>query len=169
MKIEHNSVEFNILTYILACQADQDTHTHEELMDLFGGKNVNSLIVEGILTYDDHSDNLLITSYGLEVLENVQLPLGKNYTHPDDPQHQDDPEEWLATSLIFAKALGNILQENEGIVVKLEGDMKMLWPIADRVIVCKYDDMINILNCEEELPDGQLIWLNSPNDTEDGE
>jgi hypothetical protein len=169
MKIGPNSKEFNILTYILAAESDNSKRTHEHLMDLFGGSSVNGMIIEGILRYDDHSDNLLITEYGYELLENVELPLGKNYTQPEDPDHEDDPEEWLSSSLIFAKALGKILREHEGIVIKLEGDMKILWPTVDKVIVANYDGMIHVINCEEDVKDGQLVWLDTPSDIEDGD
>lgn len=167
MKIDPNGTIFNVLTYILASESNDSNCTHEHLMDIFGGTNVNSMILEGILSYDDHSDNLLITDFGYELLENVETPLGKNYTQPGDFDHEDDPEEWLTSSLIFAKALGKLLRENEGVIIKLEGDMKILWPDVDKIIVCNYDDMIHIANCEEDLPDGQMVWMNTPenNDT----
>jgi hypothetical protein len=47
-----------------------------------------------------------------------------NYTNPHDPDYQDKPEDWLNSSLIFASALSNLLQVNEGVVVELKGDAK---------------------------------------------
>lgn len=170
MKLDPNGTIFNVLTYILAAENNDADITHETLMDMFGGSAVNSMIIEGILKYDDHSDNLLITDYGFELLENVEASLGKNYTQPDDPDHEDDPEEWLSSSLIFAKALGKILRENEGIVVELVGDMRLIWPTIKKVIVCNYEGMIHVIECEEDLEDGQLVWMKPPeNKEEDGE
>ena len=47
-----------------------------------------------------------------------------NYTNRNNPDYQDKPEDWLNSSLIFAGALSNLLQVNEGVVVELKGDNK---------------------------------------------
>jgi len=67
--------------------------------------------------------------------------------------------------LIFAKALGMILEEKQGIVIELEGSMKETLPDAfkkqneDRVVI-REDNMVRVIidkNLPIDLPDGQLI------------
>ena len=47
-----------------------------------------------------------------------------NYTNPNNLDHNDTPEDWLNSSLIFARSLSLIFKENEGVVVDLMGDMR---------------------------------------------
>lgn len=83
-----------------------------------------------------------------------------NYTQPNEQEHEDNPEEWLASALVFARTLGFLLKENEGIVIDLKGDMIDLFP-ADikKIIVFSKDNQIKIDVCDEDLEEGQLIWI----------
>jgi len=47
-----------------------------------------------------------------------------NYTRPNDPDHVDDPKDWLNANLIFARALGQVLEEGSGVVVDIKGDAR---------------------------------------------
>lgn len=40
---------------------------------------------------------------------------------------QDVPLNWLTSAFIFANAIGNLLPEGKGIVVRLQNDMEKLW------------------------------------------
>jgi hypothetical protein len=83
-----------------------------------------------------------------------------NYTRPNDSDHEDNPKDWLNTSLIFTRALGLILEEGEGIVVDIKGDAE--FPPDDevkKVIVFKSDQMISIAPCEQDIEEGQWISL----------
>jgi hypothetical protein len=90
-----------------------------------------------------------------------------NYTNPNDEKCEDTPEDWLNSSLIFAKALSNLLNINEGILIDLKGDMLTTLPKKfeneTRVFVYKGDDdMIHVSGTSDqdlpgELPDGQMI------------
>jgi hypothetical protein len=82
-----------------------------------------------------------------------------NYTNPNDADYTDKPEDWLATTLIMTKALGNILKENEGIVVELSGDMIEMFPTVNKVIVFNKEGMVHIVECEEDLLNGQMIIM----------
>lgn len=77
---------------------------------------------------------------------------------------ESTPEEWLNSSLIFARTLGLILKENEGMIIDLRGDM--FWPGEEevtKVIVYSKDSQIRILECEEDLPEGQFVIVHDIN------
>ena len=86
-----------------------------------------------------------------------------NYTNPNDSEYQDKPEDWLNSSLIFARALSIMLNENQGIVVKLTGDMKFYEEKIDKVIVFFKDRMVRIIECDEDLDEGMIVRLSDDN------
>ena len=71
----------------------------------------------------------------------------------------NDSKEWLSSALIFTRVLSHLLQENEGIVVQLMGDMKINFPSIEKVIVYAAENQIHIVECTEDLVDGQLILM----------
>ena len=87
-----------------------------------------------------------------------------NYTNPNNPDYQDKPEDWLNSSLIFAGALSNLLQVNEGVVVELKGDAKFQFDESvQKVIVFRNDkNQIVIEECDPGLNDGQMCWIHPP-------
>ena len=58
----------------------------------------------------------------------------ENYTNPEQSGQAQNPQDLLNASLIFAKALGLILNEGEGIVVDITGDV-VLGDDVNKVIV----------------------------------
>lgn len=84
-----------------------------------------------------------------------------NYTRPNDPDHIDDPKEWLYGALVFSRALGLIIHEGEGIVIDLVGDMKHLYPKAKRVIVHSNGENVTITNATErdDLKEGDIVQM----------
>jgi|694.fasta_scaffold46682_5 hypothetical protein len=87
-----------------------------------------------------------------------------NYTNPNNLDHNDTPEDWLNSSLIFARSLGLIFKENEGVVVDLMGDMRF----GDegnikKVIVFKSNDMVRVIECEEDLKEGSWVIVHDIN------
>jgi hypothetical protein len=67
----------------------------------------------------------------------------------------------LNASLLFARALGLIFQDNEGIVVNVMGDVN-LGDDAKKVIVFKQNDQINIFRCDEDIEEGMAVNLGEP-------
>ena len=49
----------------------------------------------------------------------------ENYTNPEQAGQGQNPQDLLNASLIFARALGLILKDSEGIVVDTKGDIKL--------------------------------------------
>lgn len=87
-----------------------------------------------------------------------------NYTNANDPEYQDKPEDWLNSSLIFARTLSLILREGEGLVVDIVGDTKFqLDESVKKVIVFKRDGQIVVTECEEELEEGQFVMVHDEN------
>lgn len=80
----------------------------------------------------------------------------QNYTNPNKPEESQDPKDLLNASLIFARALSLILQEREGIVVDMVGDMD-LGPDVKKCIVFNFNDLIHVHKCEEDLPEGTAV------------
>lgn len=94
-----------------------------------------------------------------------------NYTKPQDPEHEDTPQDWLNSCLVFAATLSCLLQETEGVVIDIKGDMKVEGDDTKKVIVFKKDHQIHIYPIPEDddrsknLPEGTMIWMHaiSPN------
>jgi hypothetical protein len=92
--------------------------------------------------------------------------LGQNYTRPQDENHQDKPEEWLGGALVFARTIGLLLLENEGIVVKIAGDAQQIFPYEYAVVYNKNGN-VNIQDAKifqpvgEAVPlvEGQKLWV----------
>lgn len=83
-----------------------------------------------------------------------------NYTNPDDLNYEDKPEDWLNSSLIFARSLSLILKENEGVVVDIVGDVKFQFDYGiKKVIVFNRENMVRIIECEENLEEGTFVWM----------
>lgn len=87
-----------------------------------------------------------------------------NYTNPENPDHIDSPKDWLNSALIFARALSLSLKENEGIVVDIKGDMEFqMDPSIKKVIVFYKEGMTRIIECEEDLEEGQYVIVHNSN------
>ena len=87
-----------------------------------------------------------------------------NYTNTNDPDYQDKPEDWLNSSLIFARTLSLILREGEGLVVDIVGDAKFqLDETVKKVIVFSREGQIVVTECEEDLNEGQFVMVHNEN------
>ena len=85
----------------------------------------------------------------------------ENYTNPEQSGQAQNPQDLLNASLIFARALGLILNEGEGIVVDITGDV-VLGDDVNKVIVFKKEEQVHIFKFEEDLPEGTAVSLNPP-------
>ena len=81
----------------------------------------------------------------------------ENYANPEQEGPQD-PQDLLNASLIFARALGFIFKEEEGIVVDIKGDIQLGEGI-NKVIVFKQNNQIHIFKCEEDIEEGSVVNL----------
>lgn len=90
-----------------------------------------------------------------------------NYSRPNDPDHVDQPKEWLNSALIFARTISQLMMENTGVVVELKGDMYN--PVGDskKIIVIKSGGQIGIDNFDSDLPEGSVCVIKT--DDEDDE
>ena len=82
----------------------------------------------------------------------------------EKPENQQDI---LNASLIFAKTLGLILQDGEGIVVNVSENIKMPDEVQ-KVIVFKYQEQIHIYKCDQDLEEGTTVNMqaNAPSDNQ---
>jgi hypothetical protein len=83
----------------------------------------------------------------------------ENYTNPEQGETKQDVQDLLNASLIFARALGLIFQEGEGIVVDITGDIKLV-DDSKKVIVFSHNDQIHIYKCEQDLEEGTAVSMN---------
>jgi len=76
-----------------------------------------------------------------------------NYTKPNEPNHEDSPQDWLNSSLLFARTLSLILEPGMGIVVDVKGDMN-LGEGVEKVIVFNRDEQIVIDAFDRDVKEG---------------
>ena len=86
-----------------------------------------------------------------------------NYTNPEQEGEGQKPQDLINASLIFARALGLILKNGEGIVVDVVGDIN-LGPEVKKVIVFEYNNQVHIYKCEEDLVEGTAVNMDRKND-----
>lgn len=79
-----------------------------------------------------------------------------------EPSGQN-PQDLINASLIFARALGLILKEGEGIVVDIKGDIN-LGEDVKKVIVFEYQNQVHIYKCDEDLEEGTAVNMDQKND-----
>ena len=79
-----------------------------------------------------------------------------NYTNPEKAGEGQNPQDLINASLIFARALGLILKDGEGIVVDIVGDIN-LGEEVKKVIVFEYNNQVHIYKCEEDLEEGTAV------------
>jgi hypothetical protein len=89
-----------------------------------------------------------------------------NYTKPDSPDMPDNPIDWLLSSMMFARAIGFLLEENTGVIVDLKGDMLELFPHSgmnhtERIIVCNKREQVTVISADErtDLKEGDIVHL----------
>lgn len=85
----------------------------------------------------------------------------ENYTNPEQSGEGQNPQDLLNASLIFARALGLMLKDGEGIVVDIIGDIN-LGEEVKKVIVFSHNQQIHIYKCEEDIPEGSAVNMNQP-------
>jgi hypothetical protein len=89
----------------------------------------------------------------------------ENQTNSEQAGQEQNPLDVLNASMLFARALGLIFKENEGIVVNVTGDVN-LGDDAKKVIVFKQNDKIHIFRCDEDIEEGMAVNL-GPNPDEE--
>ena len=92
-----------------------------------------------------------------------QSKMIENYTNPEQVGEGQNPQDLINASLIFARALGLILKNGEGIVVDVVGDIN-LGPEIKKVIVFEYNDQVHIYKCDEDLEEGTAVNMDTNND-----
>jgi hypothetical protein len=96
----------------------------------------------------------------------------ENYITPEGQEGQElenAPQDLLNASMLFARALGLIFKEDEGIVVDVNGDVK-LGDDVKKVIVFRQNNQIHIFKCDEDVEEGMAVNLEpNPEETQEPE
>ncbi len=82
----------------------------------------------------------------------------ENYTNPNENGQEQDQQDLLNASLLFARALGLIFNENEGIVVDVTGDVKLGEDIK-KVIVFRQNNQMHVFRCDDDIEEGMAVNL----------
>jgi hypothetical protein len=85
----------------------------------------------------------------------------ENYTNPEQAGEGQNQQDLINASLIFARALGLIFRDDEGIVVDINGDVN-LGEGVKKVIVFKQDNQVHIYRCDEDVEEGTAVNLGMP-------
>jgi len=79
----------------------------------------------------------------------------------EEETEDESPLNWLTSAFIFANAIGNLLPEGKGIVVKLQNDMKELWNRdgdgATNVVVFCDGGEVKIEKTKDHFQGGEII------------
>jgi hypothetical protein len=68
--------------------------------------------------------------------------------------------QWMVPALIFAKTIGFLLEENQGVVIDLNESTKIEGhDNLTKVIVYKKDDQVHIAPCEDDIQEGTPLNL----------
>ena len=65
----------------------------------------------------------------------------------------------LLLSMFFKKALINILENNTGIIISVDNEIKPLYPGIDKIVIYKLNDNIKIMDYDGDLVDGETISI----------
>ena len=77
-------------------------------------------------------------------------------------------QDWYKAAMIFSKALGLILDEDQGIIIDLNDTTKI--PELDdvnKVIVFRKDNQVHIAPCTEDIAEGETVILNPTEPTDE--
>ena len=85
----------------------------------------------------------------------------ENYTNAEQEGQEQNQQDLVNASLIFARALGLIFRDDEGIVVDVKGDVN-LGEEVKKVIVFKQNNQVHIYCCEEDVEEGTAVNLGNP-------
>jgi hypothetical protein len=86
----------------------------------------------------------------------------EDYITPSEQEGQEQSKQDLINaSLIFARALGLIFKNDEGIVVDINEDVK-LGDEVKKVIVFKQNNQVHIYKCDEDVQEGTAVNLGQP-------
>ena len=68
-------------------------------------------------------------------------------------------------ALLFKKTLNNLLSDNEGMIVSIDNELKPLFPGQEKVLVFKKENIIDVMNYDGDLENGEFISIDFTDDT----
>lgn len=94
--------------------------------------------------------------------------MGKNYTKPHDENYEDSLEDYFYLAMTFSQALGEILDDGQGILIDLKGDALKIHPESKRIVIFNDGDMVRVIDASErtDLNHGDRIMMIKPENIE---
>lgn len=75
-------------------------------------------------------------------------------------QDNQNQQDWYKAAMIFAKALGLILDEDQGIITDLNESTKIPgFEDINKVIVFRKDNQVHIAPCDQDIEEGSTVTL----------
>lgn len=78
-------------------------------------------------------------------------------------ENKIDCQDAIDASIVFANALRLMLQDNQGVIVDIPEDCKM-YELQKKVVVFKFAEKVHIYKCEDDIPQGTAVMLNTSTD-----
>jgi hypothetical protein len=76
-------------------------------------------------------------------------------------QNESAPQNWYNAAMIFAKALGFMLDEGHGMIVDLTENLVIVGDEdVKKVIVFKKNNSVHIGPVDQDIPEGSFVTLN---------
>jgi hypothetical protein len=84
----------------------------------------------------------------------------ENQANLEQQNPNENPQDLLNASLIFARALSLILEDSQGIVVDLQNGIELASD-TNKVIVFRHQDQVHIYKCEDDLVEGTAVRMSN--------
>jgi hypothetical protein len=157
-KFNFISQETNLLTYLLSNSKDS---TKSDMDPFFISKTFGDTyenLVKGQFVKINKEGILTVTKKGYKAL--IESAQSIESTELTEIVHDNNPQNCINfTSQLFARALGLLLQENQGIVVDIKDDIKMDDPKIKSVIVSSRDGQIYVTINDENIEEGKYVFF----------
>ena len=151
--LKFTSPEINLLTFVISGENDPINFptNPDYLIKIFGDTYYRLIKAKAIV---NKKGVVKITDTGYDFFLKAAEKSGE-----DEFNTKFDEKDWNTIALLFAKALGMILDEDEGVVLNATGDLYFGDPNITSIIVFNSDGQIRVIENTDNLPEGSRVKL----------
>lgn len=153
--LKFTSPEINLLTFVISGENDPINFptNPDYLIKMFGATYYRLIKAKAIV---NKSGVVKITDIGYDFFLKAAEKSGE-----DEFNAHLGEKDWNTIALLFAKALGMILDEDEGVVLNATDDLDFGDPNITSVIVFNSDGQIRVIENTDNLPEGSRVKLHN--------